>query len=504
MKIFTSEDIAAIERRTVETDGISTLDLLARAAEGVAGEIASRWRPARRTAIFAGPETKGAIALVVARQLITLGFRPDIYLFNIGGNRLSTECRICRDALKKIPDVNLTEVTETFDMPEINAQWLIVDGLFGRDLKERLAGGFVMLVRYLNESRSPIVSIDLPSGLFSDWNPGLVVRDVVHATLTLAIGFPHICFFMADNASVIGEWKVLDIGLSPEAIRATPTKYHLVEEHDIRRQLRPRPEFSSKADYGDALIIGGSYGMMGAAVLAARGALRAGAGKVSVLSPRCGFNVVQTAVPEAMFIPDKHDIVLSGVQLPRKFTAIGVGPGLGSHEVTVTGLDNFFKNHDKPLVVDADALNCIAKRRDMLNHIPMLSILTPHAGEFDRIFDSHASDESRLLKAVEVAGTYNILILLKGHYTALVRPDGKIYFNFSGNPAMATPGSGDVLTGVLTALMAQNYKPEVASIMAAYIHGVAGDMAAESQGEYGVTAGDIADNIGKAIRRIMK
>lgn len=504
MKIFSSDDIAAIERRTLEADGISLTELLTRAAEGVAGEISSRWRPTRRMAVFAGPGANGAVALIAARMLYGQGYRPDVFLFNIGGNRLSAECRTCRDALMAIPEVAFTEVIDNFNPPEINTQWLVVDGIFGRELREQLTGGFVSLVRYINESRATVIAIDIPTGLFSDWNPGAVNRNIIHAALTLAIGFPHIAFFMADNAELVGEWRVLDVGYSSEAMRSTPTKYHIVEESDVRRLLRHRSEFSSKADYGDALIIGGTYGMMGAVVMAAKGALRAGAGKVSVLAPRCGFAVVQSAVPEAMFIPDKHDIVLSGVQLPRQFSAVGVGPGLGSHEMTVNGLDNFFKTYDKPLVIDADALNCIAKRRDMLNHIPVLSVLTPHAGEFDRIFDSHATAESRLLKAVEVAANYNILILLKGRYTALVRPDGKIYFNLSGNPGMATPGSGDVLTGVLTALMAQNYKPEVASIMAAFIHGVAGDIAAEVQGEYGVTAGDIAANVGKAIRRIMK
>lgn len=451
-----------------------------------------------------GPESNGAIALQTARQLYALGFQPDVYLFNIGENRLSTECRLCAEALRAVPNANLHLVTKSFDPPELTQQTLVVDGIFGRDLKDPITGGFVALVQNINDSKAAVVSIDLPTGLFSDWNPGLISRNVIHATLTVALGFPHISFFMAENAPMVGEWKVVDIGYSNEAIRTTPTKYHLVDENVVHRLLRPRSEFASKADFGDALIVGGSYGMMGAAVMAARGALRAGAGKVSVLSPRCGYQVMQTAVPEAMFIPDKHDIVLSGVHLPRQFTSIGIGPGLGSHDMTVTGLDNFFKTYDKPLVIDADALNCIAKRRDMLRHLPVQSILTPHAGEFDRLFDSQGTDESRLLKAVEESEAYNVLILLKGRYTALVRYDGKIYFNFSGNPAMATPGSGDVLTGVLTTFLAQGYLPEVAPLMAAYVHGVAGDIAAEEQGEYGVTAGDIAANIGKAIRRIMK
>lgn len=505
MKIFTTEDLRAIDRKTIEADGVSSRELIGRVAEGVAREITSRWRPTKRVAIFAGPGNNGADALIVAKLLQTQGFRPDVYLFNIGGKRLSSDCEACRDELLQVGGVQFTEVITTFDLPVLSPSWVVVDGLFGSGLSSPLAGGFVSLVRYINESRATVISIDVPSGLFGEWNPQSINRNIIHASLTLAIESPRLSFLLGDNAELVGEWRVLDIGLNQEALRTTPSKYHLVEESDVRRLLVPRPEFASKADFGNALIIAGSYGMMGAAVLAAKGALRAGAGKVSVYSARCGFYVMQTAVPEAMFIPDKHDIVVTNINTDRQFTAVGIGPGLGTHDATVNAVDTFIKQNDKhPLVIDADALNCLARRRDTLGHLPPLSILTPHAGEFDRLFDQFTSDEKRLLKAVEVAQTYNVLLLLKGRYTALVRPDGKIYFNSSGSPAMATPGSGDVLTGVLTALLAQGYKPEVAALIGMYVHGLAGDLAAETQGQYGVTATDIASNVGKAIKFLMK
>ena len=251
------------------------------------------------------------------------------------------------------------------------------------------------------------------------------------------------------------------------------------------------------------MLVAGSYGMMGAAVLAARGALRAGAGKVSIHTARCGFNIIQSSVPEALFDADRHDIAITDINLKHEYNAVAVGPGIGTNDVTVNAVEMFLKQAKGPVILDADALNCVAKRPTMLNHIPVLSIITPHAGEFDRIFGAQPSAEARLLKAVEMAHYYNIIIVLKGHYTAMVRPDGKIYFNSSGNPAMATAGSGDVLTGVICALMAQGYKPEISAIIGTYIHGVAGDIAAEEHGQYGVTAGDIADNIGRAIRDIM-
>lgn len=506
MKIFTNQDIRAIDRRTMEADGISAKELIDRVAQGVACEIVSRWSPTKRTVVFAGPGNNGADALATAKLLIEQGFNPQVILFNIGKNHLSADCRACRDELIAMAGkANLTEITGgNFDPPSLGKQDLVVDGLFGNGLREPLSGGFRAMVRYINDSEATVVSIDIPSGLFSDWNTNSLSRDMIHADLTLAVQFPRLSFMIADNAESVGEWKVLNIGLNRTAIRSTPTNYHFIQAHDVRQILQPRRPFTSKADYGSGLLIAGSYGMMGAAVMAAKGALRAGAGKITVHSPKSGFEIIQSTVPEVLFDHDKHDIVITGMLPRHEYTAEGIGPGIGTNELTQNAFEEYLKHTRRPIVIDADALNIIAERRYLLEHIPVLSVLTPHAGEFDRIFDQQPSAESRLLKALEVARQYNILILLKGRYSALVRPDGKVCFNSTGTPAMATAGSGDVLTGVIVSLMAQGYKPEVASLVGAYIHGLAGEMAAEEEGDYGVTASDIADNIGKAIKEVMQ
>ena len=226
-------------------------------------------------------------------------------------------------------------------------------------------------------------------------------------------------------------------------------------------------------------------------------------GKLTVSAPKCGYEILQTAVPEAMYRANRGEHQLTEIHPERDFSAIAIGPGIGTNEMTVKALEDFLSSIDKPVILDADALNCIALRPTILNNIPILSVMTPHAGEFDRMFGPQPSSEARLRKAIEMAKYYNILIILKGHFTAIVRPDGKIYFNSSGCPGMATAGSGDVLTGLLLSMMAQGYPPEIASIIAVYIHGVAGEMAQAEQGEYGVTASDIAANIGKAIRETM-
>lgn len=504
MKLFTTEEIRAIDRYTIEQEGVSSLELIERVAEGVTDEIASRWRPNKPTIIFAGPGNNGADALATARLMYERGFRPEVFLFNIGGDKLSVDCIAARDMLiHEVPEISFIEVQRHFTPPEITRNHLIVDGLFGSGLREELQGGFKALVQYINDESSTVVSIDLPSGMFGDWNPQIVNRNTIHATLTLAIQFPRLCFFIPDNAELLGEWKTIDIGLSEAAISHTAANFCLVEKRDIHRRLRHRKPCASKADFGNAILYAGSYGMMGAAVLAAKGCMRGGVGKLTVNAPKCGYQILQTAVPEAMFRHNRGDLNLTEIHPDRDFNAIGVGPGLGTNELTVKALEDFLASVNRPVVLDADALNCIALKPAMLNTIPVLSVITPHAGEFDRLFGPQPSGEARLRKAIEMAKFYNIIIVLKGHHTAVVRPDGKVYFNSSGTPAMATAGSGDVLTGLLLAMLAQGYVVELASIIAVYVHGLAGELAAAEHGEYGVTAGDIADNIGRAIRDIM-
>lgn len=482
-----------------------SLELIERVAEGVADEISSRWRSNKPTMVFAGPGNNGADALGAARLLFERGFRPEVFLFNIGGDKLSTDCAASRDRmLAEVPDIIFHEVKDRFSMPKITTNHLVIDGLFGSGLREELQGGFKSLVQYINDENATVVSIDLPSGMFGDWNPQIVNRNTIHATLTLAIQFPRISFFIPDNAELIGEWKIIDIGLSEKAIATSPANFCLVEQRDVHRRLRHRKEFASKADFGSGILYAGSYGMMGAAILAARGALRAGVGKLTVNSPKCGYQIMQSSVPEALFRHNRGEINIIDIHPERDFSAIAVGPGLGTNELTVKAVEDFLASINQPVILDADALNCIAIKPSILNTIPVLSILTPHAGEFDRLFGPQPSAEARLRKAIEMAKYYNILIILKGRYTAIVRPDGKVYFNSSGCPAMATAGSGDVLTGVLLSMLAQGYPAELASLIAVYVHGLAGEMAAAEQGEYGVTAGDIASYIGKAIREIMK
>ncbi len=503
MKIFTTEHIRAIDRATIEDEGVSSSELIHRAAEGIAEVILKRFSPSRPTVIFAGPGNNGADALLVAKLLIEAGFRPHVLLFNFNGNSLSRDCNAAyRELLTVGLPFDLTEIRDRAEIPLLTPAHLVIDGLFGTGLRDPLSGGFTMLARTISESGATVVAIDVPSGMFSDWNARIIARNVVHADLTLCIQFPRLSFFLADNDRLVGEWQVIDIGLSRKAIEETPAKFYYVEREDIQAVLRPRGRFTSKADYGQALLLAGSYGMMGAAVMAAMGALRSGVGKLTVHSPRLGFQTMQTRVPEALFSADKDEIVISDM-IPRfTYNAVGVGPGIGTNDATRGAFETLVKTMKRPLVIDADGLNILARTPLLFDHLPPGTILTPHAGEFDRMFGAQSSAEARLLKALEMSRKLKCIIVLKGHYTATVRPDGKVFFNSTGTPAMATAGSGDVLTGIITSLLAQGYKPEVAAIAGVYIHGLAGELAAAEQGTYGVTGTDIADHTGRALRSL--
>ena len=503
MRIFNSKTLRDIDIATCKAQQIDSLELMEREAQAVSYEIISRFLLSQRIVVIAGPGNNGGIALAVARYLIERGYsKVEIFLLNVHG-RLSHDCDEERKKLLKM-EADFTQVTRDFTPPYLGPEDVVVDGLFGTGLKESLQGGFVALADLINDSGAFVISIDVPSGLNAEFNENFLKRNMVHANLTLSFQLPRLAFFFEENAPVVGEWKLLDVDLDEETIRSTKSEYMMVNARSVRPLLRTRAPFSAKRDYGSALFFAGSLGMMGAAVLCARAALKSGCGLATVHTARSGLVTLQTAVPEAVFEPDRNDRVISDMTLYHNHQAVAAGPGIGTQDPTIDALEGLLHNTKSPLVLDADALNCIAKRPSLLQHIPAKSIITPHAGEFDRLFGVHKHSEARLRKAVEMAKYYNIIIVLKGHYTATVRPTGMVCFNSTGNPGMATAGSGDILTGVITSLMAQGYQPEHAASIGVYLHGLAGDMASEELGEWGVTASDIADRIGRAIDNVMK
>lgn len=503
MKIFNSEKLRGIDKATCEAQQVDSVELMERAASAVSYEIISRFLPGQRIVVVAGPGNNGGDALAVARMLIEQGYRKvEVFLFNVTG-RLSHDCEVERKRLIALDAVDFTEIEREFNPPYLSEDDVVIDGLFGSGLNKPLQGGFRAVARLINESGAYVVSIDVPSGLFGEWNDNVVLRDVVHADLTLTFQTPRLSFFFEDNEQCVGEWKILDIDLDEATIRKTQADFTLVEARNVRPLLRPRRNFTGKRDYGSALVMAGSLGMMGAAVMCARAALRCGAGLATVHSARCGMPVIQTAVPEAMFEPDSSENFISDMSVHHNHQVVMAGPGIGTREKTANALADLLKKVKSPLVLDADALNCIAQHPEMLPLLPPQTVITPHQGEFDRLFGEQQTAEQRLKKAIEMAQYYNIIIVLKSHHTAIVRPTGRVYFNSSGNPGMATAGAGDVLTGVIGAFIAQGYRPDLAATIGVYIHGLAGDLAASEIGQFGVIASDISDHLGRAINKVI-
>ncbi|MDE6109448.1 MAG: NAD(P)H-hydrate dehydratase [Muribaculaceae bacterium] len=509
MKLYTYPQIQAIEAATLAETGMKAAALDEHLGAGAAAAIGAALADYRcNVVVFAGPGRCGAIALAAARLLAADGRRPSVFFFNIRGTSAAPDTAVARDAyLQACGPEGFQEVTGTFEMPDLSSRDLVVDGLFGSELQRPLGGAYQALVQRINESGARIVALDMPSGLPADGAPGLINRNIIHADITLALGTPRLAFFPAENAELVGQWQTIDAGFSRTATAAVEADYFLIERKQVRRLLPARRPDTSKADYGSAVIFAGSYGMMGAALLATRAAVRSGCGKVTCHAPRCGYYVLQSGAPEALFEADSDNFNIHEIELRRNYNAVAIGPGLGTADATVDALESFLKvanSNSRAVVLDADALNCIAMRPTMLDYIPVRSVITPHAGEFDRIFGRQPGSDARLAKAIEVAMFHQIIIVLKGHNTAVVRPDGKVCYNSTGTPALATAGTGDVLTGVIAGFMAQGLNPELAASAAVYVHGLAGSLAEKTHGSYGVTAGDVADNIGRAIASIIK
>lgn len=501
IKIFATDKIKELDQYTIQNEPISSIDLVERAATVFMHEFCRRYSKQIRIVIFAGQGNNGADALAIARLLIDEGYRVETYLFN-PTEHLSYDCELNKQRLLGMDKIEFTEVKDDFVPPTLGDRDVVIDGLFGSGLNRPLSGGFPALVNYINQSGATVVAIDIPSGLFGEDNRNNESESIIQADLTLTFSFPKLAFFLPENEPYVGEWKVLDISLDPYIVENTPTSYSLVEEEDMAAVFQPRSRFSHKGTFGHALLIAGSQGKMGAALLSARACLRSGAGLLTVHIPQRGEQIMQTAFPEAMLSFDPHPDYFTTVPDTSAYSAIGIGPGLGQHLESAVALERILQPTGKPVVLDADALNLIASNKDLLARIPPHSILTPHPKEFDRIAGESNNSYERLIKAQTFAIEHKLIVVLKGAYTAICTPLGNVYFNDSGNPGMATAGSGDVLTGIILGLLAQGMEPETAAVSGVFLHGTAGDLAAIYRSEESMVAGDIIEMLGKAFKQI--
>lgn len=490
IKILSAAQIKALDAYTIQHEPISSINLMERASNAFVNWFTERIDATRKVCVVCGTGNNGGDGLAIARLLKELNYRVQVWIVRGGVNEsLDFTFNLNRLTDKKIA---VHEITKTVEAAAFESCDVLIDAIFGTGLSRAPEGLYAQVINVMNEASALRVAVDLPSGLQADApSTGLIVR----ADYTISFQLPKLAFLLPQYASVVGEWTTVDIRLNKEFIRSAVTPYAITTSKDCKQIIKPRTSFQHKGNFGHALLIAGSLGKTGAAVLAARAALRSGVGLLTVHIPKSSNVILQTAVPEAMTDLDAHDAFTTYCSSIDQYHTIGVGPGIGQQPETINALAKVLTQFEKPMVLDADALNILASHRELLPVVPKGSILTPHSKEFERLVGTWTSDFQRLEKQQELAAKLKCVVLVKGAYTAIASPEGNIYFNSTGNPGMATGGSGDVLTGILTGLLAQGYSSMDAARLGVFLHGKAGDAAARAKGMTALIASDIIDEL---------
>lgn len=495
-KIFHSQQIRKADAYTIQNEPVTSIDLMERAATACAGWLNNFHDfHEKEILIVCGPGNNGGDGVAIARLLHKLGKK--VIAFVPGENEKISDDLAANLKMAYDCGVDIRE-NETFSESLLFEKPVLVDALFGSGLSKPLEGKYKHLVELINQSQCVTVSIDIPSGLYADKPVDFKSDTVVKADFTLSFQFPKLAFLFPENELFVGNWQVLPIGIHEDFIQKEPCKQYLIENEDVKGLLKPRARFSHKGTFGHALLIGGSKGKIGAAVLMGKACQRSGAGLVTVHIPGCGYNILQAAVPENMVSVDEDENVCSKFPLLDAFSAVACGPGLGIGQGSAAMLKILIQEVKVPFLLDADALNILSENPTWLAFLPKGTILTPHPGEFARLAGKTNNSFDRLETLKSFAIRHQVNIVLKGNYTVTCTPLGNCYFNPTGNPGMASGGSGDVLTGLIAGLLAQGYNPTEACILGVYLHGRAGDIAAAKNGVETLIAGDIIRNFGKA------
>lgn len=496
MKIFSKEQIYEGDRLTALKQNISSTELMERAGTQIFNWLHQRMQGAQVPIhVFCGIGNNGGDGLVLARQLINYGYNQHCYVVNCSDKR-TQDFLINYDRIKQASKTWPTLLNCVADFPAIGPDDIIVDAVFGIGLNRPANDWVKGLFQHFRASKAFTLAIDLPSGLYPDGVPE-DENGVVWADYTLSFQSPKLVFFLPETAKYTVQWEVLDIGIDMQFLRETETEVELIGKNEMLSVYKPREKFSHKGTYGHALLIGGSYGKIGAVTLAGQGALAAGTGLVTVFAPKCGYVPLQTAFPEAMVISDREEDKLTDIQFAIQPTAIGIGMGMGVDKSTHLAFQKFLKTNTATLVIDADGINLLAAHRDDLKLLKPQTVLTPHPKELERLIGTWHNDFDKLKKAKAFSKQYNCILVIKGAHTITVF-DEKLYINATGNPGLATGGTGDVLTGIITGLICQGYEPLIATLFAVYLHGKSADIAVEDYGYQSLRASHVVDYLGQA------
>ena len=496
MKIFSKEQIYEGDKLTADKQNISSTDLMERAGTQIFNWMHLRMQGAQVPIhVFCGIGNNGGDGLVLARHLILDEYNVNTYVINCSDKR-SKDFLINYDRIKNVTKKWPRLLNCSEDFPEIHPDDIIVDAVFGIGLNRPVDDWVKSLFLHFRAAKAFTLSIDIPSGLYTD--KAITDEDaIVWAGYTLSFASPKLVFFLPETAKFTVQWEVLDIGIDQEFLYNTITEVDLIGKHEILPMYLPRDKFSHKGQFGHALIIGGSYGKIGAVTLASKAALSVGAGLITTYIPKCGYSVLQSSFPEAMVITDKDEEKITDISFDIQPTVIGFGIGVGTDAKTISAFETFLKINKTPLVIDADGINMLAEKKALLKLLPLQTVLTPHPKELERLIGTWKNDFDKLKKVKAFSKKYSVILVIKGANTITVFQD-KLYVNTTGNPGLATAGSGDVLTGIIAGLISQGYSNLSASIFGVYLHGKSADIAVENYGYQSLIASHVIDYLGKA------
>ena len=494
LKILTTSQIKELDAYTIQHEPITSIDLMERACSAFTSWFTSKFANDQPIGVICGTGNNGGDGLGIARLLADQGYDVKVWIVK-GSMPESEDFKINLKRIRgKIP---VFEIVSDSDQNLFSDRSILIDAIFGSGLSRPADGIYAQAIRCMNKTNAIRVAVDIPSGLMAD-KPS--EGEIVQADHTVSFQLPKLSLLFPQSNAYVGAWHVVDIGLNKDFIADAASDYLLLEQKDIKARLKPRSKFDHKGNFGHALLIAGSHGKMGAAVLSARSALRSGAGLLTVHVPQCGYEIMQISVPEAMVSVDENDKIVTSLPDIKAYSAIGIGPGIGQDKKTIKAFTSLLEAAAKPMVVDADALNILGANRELIHMLPKNTVLTPHPKEFERLAGSWKTDFERLKKQLDFSVKTGAIVLLKGAHSSISTPEGKIYFNNTGNPGMATGGSGDVLTGIITGLLAQGYSGLDSALIGCWVHGLAGDRAAAHIGQVSMTASDITAYLPDAFR----
>ena len=502
MKIFSAEQLKQIDEETIANEPISSIDLMERAAMACTKRIMKLIHMEDELIVFCGKGNNGGDGLAITRLLLERGFICHAYIINYT-DKFSVDAETNYNKLKATYTTSFSEINSLADLKEkiTRKNYIVIDALLGTGINKPIEGLLKEVVLFINANFIRTISIDVPSGLYID-KSSEGSENIIWSTLTLTFQFPKLAFLFPENKQYVPEFEVLDIGISEETINKHSTDFYYITKQDVSTFLKPRNKFSHKGNYGHALLLAGSKGKSGAAIISSKACLRSGAGLLTLHSNKSTIDALFNHLPEAMSIEDSNPNFITEIDKPENYDAIGFGPGVGTEEQTQTVLKKICQYYTGKLIIDADGLNILSENKTWLDFLPPETILTPHPKEFERLVGKQENDFEKIKALKHFCLKYFCIVVLKGAHSAIAFPDGTVFFNSSGNPGLAKGGSGDGLTGIILGLLSRGYTAPKAALIGTFIHGYAADLCLKKKSMESLLISDVINELPKAFKKL--